>query len=734
MNIGYTYYMSNVKSKNNSPVISLVVTAHREGILLHKTILSLLDSSRSLESEDIPYEFIINLDNPDPATLDYAKRWRTDERFVIETVSFGNPADNRNDAVKKARGEYITLMDGDDLISKNWLLSAFRLLQEQDKPTVLRPAAHAQFGYEDESVTVWLMRDSSSQDTDAIQMSYWNLWTNALFTTRDILINNPYKASVNGFGFEDYLLNADMRAKGIAQVTVPETVLWYRNRTVSVSTEHAGTILDYSELFNIAKIKSIPIEGDVYPSELSLEQRAKASAARLYRFAFNTAKRIDPINKAVSPAAKEILYKNKLKKTPGWFIERWREINEIENQLWPTRGQIAKLKFHPLSIESRHNQLGVIYQQLCHSISGNRIDYLFLAPAMSGRGGTEKLISNYIKAIKKSHPSWNIAILSTQPFNQPAREFFGDLGVDMLDFGSLMMGRSVYERDIIWSRILIQSKVKRLHIVNDAYWYHWLAHHQKLIIKNDYKVYVSLFMREFVHEPGRVQSFADPDLMQIWPTVTKVFTDNQRVINDALDNNAFDPGKMVVHYQPQEATNLVEPKRIDKNRPIRILWASRVSHQKRPDILKKVANKLGEGYIVDAYGIIEKRQYKQDYFSGSKVNYKGSFNGISSIPTKDYDIYLYTSQTDGVPNILMEVAAAGLPIVASDIGGVSEFIKHNENGKLVDMEDITGYTSAIKSLVKNPHQTQKLVEESQKLLHSQHSWDTFNRRVKSDIV
>ena len=82
----------------------------------------------------------------------------------------------------------------------------------------------------------------------------------------------------------------------------------------------------------------------------------------------------------------------------------------------------------------------------------------------------------------------------------------------------------------------------------------------------------------------------------------------------------------------------------------------------------------------------------------------------------------------------MEVAAAGLPIVASDIGGVSEFIKHNENGKLVDMEDITGYTSAIESLVKNPHQTQKLVEESQKLLHSQHSWDTFNRRVKSDIV
>ena len=82
----------------------------------------------------------------------------------------------------------------------------------------------------------------------------------------------------------------------------------------------------------------------------------------------------------------------------------------------------------------------------------------------------------------------------------------------------------------------------------------------------------------------------------------------------------------------------------------------------------------------------------------------------------------------------MEVAAAVLPIVARYIGWVSEFIKHNENVKHVDMEDITSYTSAIESIVKNPHDTHKLIEETQKLLHSQHSWDTFNRRVKSDIV
>ena len=49
----------------------------------------------------------------------------------------------------------------------------------------------------------------------------------------------------------------------------------------------------------------------------------------------------------------------------------------------------------------------------------------------------------------------------------------------------------------------------------------------------------------------------------------------------------------------------------------------------------------------------------------------GGFKGINSIETSNYDIYLYTSQTDGVPNILLEVASKVIPIVSSNIGGIS---------------------------------------------------------------
>lgn len=721
-----------MRNRTTSPTLSIIITAHKEGLLLHKTILAARESASLLPS-DVTYEILISLDNPDAETLRCANLWKDDKHFSVLQCSFGNPADNRNYAISKSSGKYVTLCDGDDLMSESWLAKAYEMARSQgDEDFVLRPAVHLQFGYEEKNVTAWFMRDSVDKKTDAIQMAYWNLWTIMLFSTRKVLEETPFRPSLNGFGFEDYLFNADTRAKNIPHLTVPGTVLFYRRRSESVSSEHLGTVLDYSDLFDVSYIKSIPLPKNGNGTS-SISHTMKVVAKRTYRFAFDAAKKIGPLNRAMYPVARNMLYKNKSKKLPTNILLQWKKINKIENQLYPTKGEIAKLQFHPLSFDPFNSTLGVIYQRLCHAISNNKIDYLFLAPHMSGRGGTEKLITNYIRALQNIYPNWNIAILSTQPYNQTVLDYFKDLNVDMLDFGGLTRGLGDYEKYIIWSRILIQSKVKRLHIVNDAYWYHWASRHQKLLINNDFKIYISLFMREFVHEPDRIMSFADPDLVQIWPTVTKVFTDNKKVISDALINNAFEPEKIVTHYQPQDFSNICRPKRINPDKPIRILWASRISHQKRPDILKKVADKLGSGFIIDAYGLIEKKQYKPTYFNNSKVNYKGPFNGISSIATEKYDIYLYTSQTDGVPNILLEVAAAGLPIVASDIGGVSEVIQQEKTGMLVDIEDINGYVNAIRLLASDPERALQTVRGLQKHVKDQHSWSNFIKHVSKDI-
>ena len=50
---------------------SIVITAHNEGLLAHKTILSVLSAFEGLKEEGISTEIIIHIDNGDKETKDY---------------------------------------------------------------------------------------------------------------------------------------------------------------------------------------------------------------------------------------------------------------------------------------------------------------------------------------------------------------------------------------------------------------------------------------------------------------------------------------------------------------------------------------------------------------------------------------------------------------------------------------------------------------------------------------
>ena len=57
---------------------------------------------------------------------------------------------------------------------------------------------------------------------------------------------------------------------------------------------------------------------------------------------------------------------------------------------------------------------------------------------------------------------------------------------------------------------------------------------------------------------------------------------------------------------------------------------------------------------------------------------------------------------DGIPNVLMEAMAAGLPVVSTGISGIPELIEDGVNGLLVPSEDAASLADAIWRLVKDP--------------------------------
>jgi len=68
-----------------------------------------------------------------------------------------------------------------------------------------------------------------------------------------------------------------------------------------------------------------------------------------------------------------------------------------------------------------------------------------------------------------------------------------------------------------------------------------------------------------------------------------------------------------------------------------------------------------------------------------------------------FDIAVLASETEGLPNVLLEAAAAGRPLIATDAGGSREIVIDGETGILVPIADRAGMTAAITRLVDDPH-------------------------------
>ncbi|MFO7878294.1 MAG: glycosyltransferase family 4 protein [Desulfovermiculus sp.] len=62
------------------------------------------------------------------------------------------------------------------------------------------------------------------------------------------------------------------------------------------------------------------------------------------------------------------------------------------------------------------------------------------------------------------------------------------------------------------------------------------------------------------------------------------------------------------------------------------------------------------------------------------------------------DIFMLVSFSEGMPNVLYEAMACGVPVIASNVDGASEIIEHGQNGILVSPNDHQGIAASISLL------------------------------------
>jgi glycosyltransferase involved in cell wall biosynthesis len=69
-----------------------------------------------------------------------------------------------------------------------------------------------------------------------------------------------------------------------------------------------------------------------------------------------------------------------------------------------------------------------------------------------------------------------------------------------------------------------------------------------------------------------------------------------------------------------------------------------------------------------------------------------------------YDVFVLPSVAEGLPGALLEAMAAGLPVVASRVGGVPEILNTPELGTMVSPSSVDELASAMTALYKMPEE------------------------------
>lgn len=196
----------------------------------------------------------------------------------------------------------------------------------------------------------------------------------------------------------------------------------------------------------------------------------------------------------------------------------------------------------------------------------------------------------------------------------------------------------------------------------------------------------------------------------------------------------YNPVKFNYHY---DSFKKVLSKALEnvKTVPTKLLWAARIDKQKNLGLFWEIAK--NNPYIVfDVYGeplLADDLDGFERLKTLDNIIYNGGFSDVTQLINMNhmYSGFIMTSYIEGLPNILLEVGLIGLPVIAPNVGGISELINHT-TGYLVE-NNLASYNNALNIIIKNPELTFKRSMKLRDLIENRHTDEQFSSQLKRII-
>lgn len=130
-------------------------------------------------------------------------------------------------------------------------------------------------------------------------------------------------------------------------------------------------------------------------------------------------------------------------------------------------------------------------------------------------------------------------------------------------------------------------------------------------------------------------------------------------------------------------------------------WVGRLSHEKGPDLAVRALVRVPEPAVLAVLGDGPERasseRLAREAGLASRVRWLGNVPGAGRLLAA-FDVLLLSSRTEGTPMVLLEAMGAGVPVVATRVGGVPAALARG-GGELVAPEDPEALAAAVRAVL-----------------------------------
>ena len=195
-------------------------------------------------------------------------------------------------------------------------------------------------------------------------------------------------------------------------------------------------------------------------------------------------------------------------------------------------------------------------------------------------------------------------------------------------------------------------------------------------------------------------------------------------------------------YIPNSVPGSKEKKNIrgiSEKEIIKIGMIGRLSEEKNPfcflEAAKRITNLHGKSifYVIGDGPLRESMREKVEQMNIVKnVYFEGAVDNVNEW-LLILDILVFSSDFEGIPLTMLEAMSAGLPVIATNVGGIPQVMKNRENGMLVEPNDPEQIAVAVKELIRNEKLYCKIQKNGIYKMENELSYENNIRKYKEVI-